>query len=300
MASEAPALLAAGAVLWRPSRKHGIRVAIVHRPRYDDWSLPKGKSDRGETLAMTAAREVTEETGFDLALGRRITTVTYPVGNAMKTVQYFAARAGTGKFRAGKEVDKIDWLPLQAAEKRLSYGHDRAVVNIFSRVPADLRTLLLVRHARAGQQDGFDGPDAERPLDERGQRQASRLVAELGPFRPVGLHSSPLVRCRQTIAPLARSRKLRIVDEPVLTEAEYQHDPASPRRRITELALTSTDPGAIVVCSQGGVIPGVVKSLASLSRLALPTATTTKGAYWLLCFDGKELVQADRYPAPEG
>jgi 8-oxo-dGTP diphosphatase len=292
-------VLAAGAVLWRPSRKHGVRVAIVHRPRYDDWSLPKGKSTRGETLAMTAAREVTEETGFDLVLGRRVTTVTYPVASALKTVQYFAARVQDGRFRPGKEVDAIEWVPLRAAKKRLNYTYDRAVIDIFAQIPADLSTLLLVRHARAGQQDGFDGADADRPLDDRGQRQATRLVAELAPFLPSAVHSAPLARCRQTVGPLAKTRRLKIADEPLLTEAEYQHDPASARRRITELALPDTDSGAVVVCSQGGVIPGVVKSLASRGGVPLPTAATPKGAYWLLSFDGKELVQADRYPAPE-
>ncbi len=63
--------------------------------------------------------------------------------------------------------------------------------------------------------------------------------------------------------------------------------------------MPDTDSGAVVVCSQGGVIPGVVKSLASRGGVPLPTAATPKGAYWLLSFDGKELIQADRYPAPE-
>ena len=299
MASEAPGVLAAGAVLWRPSRKHGARVAIVHRPRYDDWSLPKGKSIRGETLPMTAAREVTEETGYSLILGRRITTVSYPVANALKTVHYFVARAQDGDFRPGKEVDAIEWVPFRLADKRLDYTYDRAVIDIFAQIPADLSSLLLVRHGRAGQRDGFAGDDDDRPLDDRGRRQATRLARELAPFVPVAVHSSPLARCRQTVAPLAKARKLKLTDEPLLTEAEYQRDPASARRRITELALPDTDSGAVVVCSQGGVIPGVVKSLASRGGVPLPTAATSKGAYWLLSFDGKELIQADRYPAPD-
>jgi 8-oxo-dGTP diphosphatase len=287
-------------VLWRTSRKFGVRVALVHRPRYDDWSLPKGKAVRGETLPMTAVREIVEETGFRGALGRRITSVTYPVSLGLKTVHYFAARAASdGKFTPGKEVDAVDWVPLRTADKRLTYAFDRAVLDSFAQLPIDLTSLVLVRHGRAGQRDGFEGDDAQRPLDERGLRQASRLAAELAPFDPVAVHATPILRCRQTVSPLARSRKLKVVEESLLTEAEYQHDPASVRRRITELALGDMVPGAVVVCSQGGVIPGVVKSLASRASVPLPTAGTPKGAYWLLSFDGKELVQADRYSAPD-
>jgi 8-oxo-dGTP diphosphatase len=274
-------------------------VAVVHRPRYDDWSLPKGKAIRGETLPMTAAREVAEETGFTPILGRRITTVTYPVANATKIVEYFAAQATEGKFQPGKEVDGLEWVPLQIADKRLDYNYDRAVIDCFAQLSADLTTVLLVRHGRAGQRDGFDGDDSDRPLDERGRRQAAGLAAELMPFQPVAVHAAPLSRCRQTVAPLAKARKLKVTDEAPLTEAEYQRDPASARRRITELALQDSASGAVVVCSQGGVIPGVVKSLASRGGVPLPTAATPKGAYWLMSFDGKELVQADRYPAPD-
>src|SRR4051812_43456031 len=90
-------IAAAGAVLWR-RRGEGAEVALVHRPRYDDWSLPKGKLDPGETLPETAVREIEEETGFRAVLGRRLRTVRYPVGGEEKVVDYWAAEAVSGEF----------------------------------------------------------------------------------------------------------------------------------------------------------------------------------------------------------
>lgn len=299
MANDAAQILAAGAVLWRPSRKHGVRVALVHRPRYDDWSLPKGKAQRGESLPVTALREIREETGYAVLLGRRITTVSYPVPSGHKKVHYFAARAGEGEFRPSKEVDKLHWLPMRKARKALQYAFDRGVLDAFAALPAELSGLVLLRHARAGQRESFAGDDEDRPLDAKGARQADALAAELAAFSPAAISSAPLVRCRQTVEPLAQRLGLPIGDEPILSEAEYQRDPASARRRITELALHDNGSAPAVVCSQGGVIPGVVKSLAARSDVPLATTATPKGAYWFLSFEGKQLRQADRYSSGE-
>ena len=293
-------MLAAGAVLWRPSRRHGIKVAVIHRPRYGDWSLPKGKALRGERLPLTAIREIAEETGFAVRLGRQVTTVSYPVSAGHKTVHYFAGRAGDGRFHRSDEVDDLAWLPLRKARKQLTHHFDRKVLDSFSTLPADMSAVVLVRHARAGQRDSFIGDDDDRPLDAKGTRQTLALTQELLAFGPTAVTSAPLARCRQTVQRLAEQLRVAIGDEPALSEPEYQHDPAAARRRVTELALRDTGSGPVVVCSQGGVIPGVIKSLASRADLAVPTTTTPKGAYWVLSFEGKQLRQADRYLVPEG
>src|SRR5699024_2774718 len=103
------------------------------------------------------------------------------------------------------------------------------------------------------------------------------------------------VRCQQTVHLLADQLSVTMHDEPSLSEREYQRDPAAARRRVVELALLSSDAGPTAVCSQGGVIPGVVKSLASRGRIELPSTSTPKAAWWVLSFDGKHLRQADRY-----
>jgi 8-oxo-dGTP diphosphatase len=166
-------------------------------------------------------------------------------------------------------------------------------------LPADRATVVVVRHARAGQRDAFVGADSKRPLDRRGKRQAEELVRRLTPLIPASVAAAPLERCRQTVAPLAASLHVPVTDEPSFSEAEYQHDPAAARRRIVEWALAGAERGPAVVCSQGGVIPGVIKSLASRAQLAIETTTTPKGAYWVLSFDDKRIRQADRYLLPD-
>ena len=303
--SGAPGIRAAGAVLWRRSAEHGVRIALVHRPRYDDWSLPKGKADPGETAPITAAREVVEETGFRCRIGRALTTVSYRVTGRDKTVQYFAAETIDGAFLANREVDRLEWVPVRAAASRLSYEYDRAVVATFAVQPCDLTGVLLVRHARAGHRESWDGDDDTRPLDGKGDKQAQALVGELAPFLATRVHSAPLERCRATVAPLATALGVEVVDEPALAEDAYRDHPAAARRRIIELAESaslsrsgSSKSSALVVCSQGGVIPGVLRSLAARSDLPMKGVSTPKAAYWLLSFDGRRLVQADPYPAP--
>lgn len=327
MRSDGAPIRAAGAVLWRPSRKYGIRIAVVHRPRYDDWSLPKGKAMAGETAPVTAWREVLEETGFRCILGRALTTVSYSVGGREKTVQYFAARRLTGAFEVNKEVDRLEWLPAAHARARMSYEFDRAVLDTFSLTRPDLTGVLLVRHGRAGHRESFEGDDVDRPLDAKGRKQAAALVGQLRPFGPGEVHSAPLERCTATIAPLARALGRSVVLEPLLAEDAYRDDPAAARRRLVVLAAAASPPPrvfeggsgqislrvhdlaraaaadgdsalSLVACSQGGVIPGVVKSLAARSDVPVAQVSTPKGSFWFLSFDGPSLVQADPYPSP--
>jgi len=297
--SDAGAVIrAAGAVLWRPSRRYGIRIALVHRPRYDDWSLPKGKAEPGEVALVTAAREVEEETGFRAAIGRSLTTVSYKANGGPKTVQYFAARRVGGLFTPNKEVDRLEWLPAAKAAERMTYEFDQAVLSTFALEPAAQTGVLLVRHARAGHREEYTGDDSGRPLDAKGSRQAQALVGELRVFAPNAVHSAPLERCRATVAPLAETLGQDVHFEPVLAEDAYRDDPAGARRRLVELAESVGEAGSVVVCSQGGVIPGVVKSLAGRSDVPIGQVSTPKAAYWLLSFDGRRLVQADSYPSP--
>ena len=113
------------------------------------------------------------------------------------------------------------------------------------------------------------------------------------------MHSAPLERCRATVAPLAATLGKEVILEPVLAEDAYRDDPAGARRRLVELAAEQQPTAApCVVCSQGGVIPGVVKSLAGRSDVPIGEVSTPKAAYWFLSFDDRRLVQADSYPSP--
>jgi 8-oxo-dGTP pyrophosphatase MutT (NUDIX family) len=128
---------AAGGIVWRPGETDGsIEVLIVHRQRYDDWSLPKGKALPDEDDATCALREVHEETGLRCSIARRLGTVEYRDRfDRPKSVVYFEMRAGAGRFEPHDEVDMIRWIPVAEAADALSYPHDRELVAAFEPSP---------------------------------------------------------------------------------------------------------------------------------------------------------------------
>ncbi|CAJ1584086.1 NUDIX hydrolase [[Mycobacterium] wendilense] len=290
-------VLAAGAVLWRPGPEGSSRpeVAVIHRPRYDDWSLPKGKVDPGETLAVTAVREIHEETGYHAELGRRLMSVSYPVDEGTKHVQYWAARATDGEFRPNHEVDKLLWLPVEDALTQVKYQHDQAVLQQFTELPADTRTVLIVRHATAGQKSKYRGDDRKRPLDKHGRAQAESLVGLLLAFGARELHAADRVRCHQTIAPLADELGVAITNEPTLTEESYAENPKSGRARVLEIAAL---PGTRVLCTQGKVIPDLISWWCATAGITPESTRNKKGSVWILSLAGEKLVAADHVESP--
>ncbi|MGW0912070.1 NUDIX hydrolase [Streptomyces sp. NPDC002784] len=121
---------AAGCVLWRRSPVDGeLEVCLVHRPKYDDWSHPKGKLKRGEEPLAAALREVEEETGYRATPGGELSTLTYMAGGRPKEVRYWAAEAGPGTFVPSTEVDRIVWLRPEAARLRLTQPRDRELMD---------------------------------------------------------------------------------------------------------------------------------------------------------------------------
>lgn len=125
-----PVIEAAGCVLWRRSPAGGeVEVCLVHRPKYDDWSHPKGKLKRGEDALAGALREVAEETGYAAVPGTRLPTMRYLANGRPKQVRYWAAEAGDGRFVPNDEVDRILWLPPAAARNRLTQPRDRALID---------------------------------------------------------------------------------------------------------------------------------------------------------------------------
>lgn len=271
-------------MVWRPAAD-SIEVVVIHRPRYDDWSLPKGKLDPGEHVLTAAVREVCEETGLDVVAGRRGLRTTYPVLQGTKRVDYWLMRAVGGTFEPNDEVDELRWLSVPDADELLSHEHDRAVLADAARtdVPREVR-LLLVRHAKAGDRSDFDGPDELRPLDRRGREQARRLAALLPAFGPVDLLAADRVRCRQTLEPLADRLGLPVGRAAELGEEEFHADPQAGLALIERLLEPRERPGVTVVCSQGGAIPSALMALGvrwegAAGALWPPSA---KGSTWAL------------------
>ncbi|GAA2347575.1 NUDIX hydrolase [Saccharopolyspora halophila] len=276
---------AAGAVLWRDGG-NGTEVVLVHRPRYDDWSLPKGKLDPGELAAHAAVREIEEETGYSCALGRPLLQVSYEVpdaaGRRPKVVDYFTAKLrGGGEFAPNAEVDELRWLPVEQAHQVLSYAQDRRVLDAFAESLPEIATVLLVRHAKAGKRSEWAGDDVFRPLSESGERQRDALHSLLPLFGPDEVYSAPRVRCEQTVAPTAEDLGIKITNEALFAEESYSADPDAGVRALLHIAARG---GTSVVCSQGGVIPDLVTRLADSAGLDLDEVLSRKGSVWVLSF----------------
>jgi 8-oxo-dGTP pyrophosphatase MutT (NUDIX family)/phosphohistidine phosphatase SixA len=287
---------AAGAVLWRAA-PDGPRIALVHRPRYDDWAFPKGKLDPGESMPFAAVREVAEETGERARLGAQLGDVRYPVPEGRKVVRYWAAQARGGRFIPNSETDQLVWASVDQAADRLSYRHDLEVLRRFVDIGVPTSTVLLVRHAKAGSRNRWHGADALRPLSENGRRQAAALAPFLKLFGPDRLTSASPLRCRQTLAPLAeRMGQAPIADEPLFGEDAYWNDPAAGRERLLALAA---EPGVTVLSSQGGVIPDVVGLMAKAAGVDPDDVPAKKASTWVLTFVAGEVRSADHYPPPE-
>ncbi|MFI5957293.1 NUDIX domain-containing protein [Cryptosporangium sp. NPDC051539] len=299
---------AAGGLVWRETPE-GREIVVVHRPRYDDWSLPKGKLDGNEHVLAAACREVIEETGLQPVVGPRLPSTTYLVtprgqhradsGLVPKIVDYWAMRAAGGEFARNEEVDGLAWMTPEEATGRVTHEHDAGVVRAFAALPVITASVLLVRHAKAGDKRTWTGDDADRPLEPSGQAQAVWLGELLPWFRPERVHSADKVRCRQTVEPLAAVLGRDVVTDPVFDEETFWDDSALVVGRIRELAREG---GVTVVCSQGGLIPGVVAELAEADDAAVDTnpaarragaLRSRKGSVWALHFAGERLIQAD-------
>lgn len=287
---------AAGAVLYRV--ENGVPVcAIVHRSRYDDWSLPKGKVDSGESLPTTAVREILEETGFESVLESLIGTTAYPLKeNTRKEVTYWSARSLGGRFAPNSEVDELRWLPVEEAKALVSYALDRKILTRFAGMRPVETVVLLVRHAKAGDRSEWSGDDALRPLEKSGRTQAEMLSPMLRAFGVSRLHSAPRVRCEQTLGPLADELGVDIAIEPALSDEAYLESPAGAVQRLLEIAATGG--GIAAISSQGTAIPGMLDDLAAAAGIDIGDTSTKKAGAWGLGFSGTTLLYADYYRSP--
>jgi 8-oxo-dGTP pyrophosphatase MutT (NUDIX family) len=306
-------ILAAGAVPWRcvtdqvsgSTGASGIEILLVHRPKYDDWSLPKGKREPGEHILRTAVREVFEETGVRSPLGPRLPSVEYDSGAFRKRIDYWSmfspAEADAG-FTASCEVDAVSWLPLAQARQRLTYPRDAAVI-------AGLRAratvpLILLRHASAGRKDNWPADDESRPLDAKGEADALALAGLLPCFAPSArVLSSPALRCTESVRPYAEAFGGTVDAEAALALSGRSGNSFSGTNGGDALAdlvrgLVAADAPAVLCLHRENLPKALTAACAALGFPApaeLPDPPLPKGGFWVVHMADGELAGLERY-----
>ena len=282
------AVPAAGTIPWRV-RDGELQVALVHRPRYDDWSWPKGKLDKDEDWAAAAARETEEETGHTVRLGVPLPSSSYPFldrDGSMQTkeVHYWAAEVIGGNGKLVNEIDEVAWLGVGEAHARLHYARDRTQLRAVAALHHDgnLETwpLVIVRHARALPRSSWHKADWLRPLDDRGRGRAERMVPVLRAYAPKRLVTSPSTRCSQTLAPYAAASKMRLLGKPALSEEVFAEDPTRALILLDKLFARSAP---VVLCTHGPLLGGLLERVAArvppgvgAAEMALRAAATDR------------------------
>ncbi|KQZ83197.1 DNA mismatch repair protein MutT [Microbacterium sp. Root166] len=272
------AVYAAGGVVWRIVEDK-LRVLVIHRTRYRDLTLPKGKVDPGEMLAETAAREIFEETGIRVALGVPVGVSRYRLpSKRQKIVHYWAAEATEDAIRASafvpnKEIAALEWVTPKKALARLSYPVDVEILETFMKLVGEgvLRTfpIIALRHAKALDREDWNEEDAARPLASRGKKQAASIVGPLQAFGARKIISSPAVRCVKTVVPLSAALGRKITTTDLISQDAWEAGD-SDARTVVGQRVRARKPA--VLCTHGPVLPEI------LTEIALATGTL-RGSY---------------------
>lgn len=288
---------AAGAVLWRRLSDDLIQVALIHRPRYDDWSFPKGKVEEGESEIACAHREVLEETGFQSVFGPELCLVEYPVAESTKSVRYWAAEAiGDSKGAHDvTEVDQLIWLTIEDAYSKLSRVGDKDVLSSFENFGGDTTPIILLRHGKAIAREEWDGDDGDRPLAQLGQLQAKRMLTMYMPFGVTEIHTSDAVRCYETVVPMARSLNLDTIYWSELSEYAFEKDKKAAIKVVQEIIESEV---RAIVCGHNPVLPEIAARFIGKKNFKKLDHGLMPGESWILHHRDGEIVAIDWLPAP--
>ncbi|HEU4917234.1 MAG TPA: NUDIX hydrolase [Acidimicrobiia bacterium] len=285
---------AAGGVVFRKTPKGKLRILVAHRPRYDDWTLPKGKADGKEGPEETAIREVLEETGCHCRIVASLGATRYRVSGGVKEVTWFAMRPlpRSRPFKKNSEVDAIEWLSRARAMERLSYQEDRELI-----AGTDLKslsqtgTLYLLRHATAGERAKWQGHDENRSLTKKGWRQSEAIAASLAEAGIERILSSPYERCVQTVKPLAKMIGAPIETTPLLAE--------EPDLDATYALVDGVVGANAVICSHGDVIPALINRMMWAGLSLESRFYCSKGSIWVVDVENGKFTTGHYRPPPE-
>lgn len=283
---------AAGALLWRENSDLFVEIAMVHRPRYDDWTLPKGKIEGNESAIACALREVQEETGITGRFTRQLKTVEYEENGQNKRVKFWAAQCALSQseFVPNEEVDQLRWLSGLEALALATYPTDKEVIQDFLDGDQHTDTLIILRHTKALERGDWDDDDSLRTLSVVGLEQADFLVDHLRAFSIDEIYTSNYTRCVQTITPLASARKLVATQVPNLNEEVFESDP---ERSVSFANALKQDEKNILICSHNPVIPTMLRGILNTKLKNRELIKLEPGDAWIVHRVRGEIVGLD-------
>lgn len=297
---------AAGVVLCRAA-KRGVQVLLVHRPKYDDWSLPKGKLEPGEHELVAAVREAAEETGYQVTLGRRLPPVRYLAAGTPKRVDYWVATAEgePGEFVPNREIDGIAWvLADDCAGTRPSYERENETLAAFVTGPCRTTPLILLRHASAGTRSTGQSDDSSRPLDAEGDHDAAALAKLLRCFGVSRVVSAPAERCVATVRQYAAAVGGVVDVEPAFDIADHAaaQGPAGRAADAEKAAAALAAAGEpVIVCAHRENLSLLLAAVCAELGAEPPAGKPLrKGEFLVLHRAGGQLVAVERYRPPSG
>jgi 8-oxo-dGTP pyrophosphatase MutT (NUDIX family)/phosphohistidine phosphatase SixA len=262
-----PVVVAAGAILWR-KEKDELKVLMIHRTRYNDWSWPKGKLDKGEQVAEAAVRELKEETGLKVSLGVKLFISEYKLDNGRrKVVHYWAAEVSDAalkkqNFVPDEEVGSFEWLSVSEAKKRMTYKHDndplKELVRLDEANELKTRPIIVLRHAKATPRDEWSKGEATRPLLPAGDVQAVALTNVLAAYGPKFVVTSGWKRCLDTVLPYVTKRKAKLIKRSEFTELGAKNGPRRTHKLVHKVVLGGE---SAVICSHRPALPTVIEAL---------------------------------------
>ena len=285
---------AAGGLVFRRTSKGNLKILVAHRPSYDDWSLPKGKADKGETPEETAVREVLEETGYHCRVVSAVSTTRHRINNGVKEVSWFAMRPlpDSPGFKKNKEIDKIQWVTRKEAREILDYENDRNLIG-----ESDLKrlaqtgTIRFLRHATAGDRNKWKGNDRARPLTKKGRRQSEAIAKSLKRAGIERVVTSPYDRCIQTVEPLAKRIGAKIEVDEALAEGP---DIDAAYELVDSLVGYNA-----VLCSHGDVIPATINRLMWAGLSLESRFYCSKASIWEIGLEGGKFTTGQYVKPPK-
>ena len=286
-------VVSAGVVVFGPDRT----VLLVHRPKYDDWSFPKGKLDPGERAASAAVREVLEETGVRVRLGAPLESQRYPFRGGMKTVVYWVGRPvgehDVDAYEVNAEIDDVKWVSVADARDELSYEYDVETLNEALEVRRRTRTLVVLRHGVSRSRKAWRKDDRLRPLLATGRRQAERLVPVLAAYDVGRVVSSGSTRCLETVEPYVAAIGGEVEVEDVFSEEDATSKGVREAvlRLLEEIADSPKDSRGVLLCTHRPVLPEV------FDALNLRDPKLDKGEMLVIHLRHDRVVAAERHQA---